>query len=201
MRTSPAAFALLLVMLCPLSACGPLLYYAEPIHGTVVDSETQQPLIGAVVVAQWVVGKGPRAEPHTYELSEALTDPDGRYTLPGWGPRLRPLNARFYYSAPRLIVFKNGFVPAFFDNRNGGDCMVHSSEWNGKPLQISPFHGGADDRAQQLLNLINVCRDRRDSHGQALPELYHELLKEMPHAGKERLVVIDEDAKMCIEGK
>lgn len=182
-----------------MSACAPAIYYARPTRGTVLDAETHQPIEGAVVVAQWKLIWGARGEERRFELAEATTDGSGGYALPGWGPRLRPLAARFDYLAPRLLVFKHGYQPGFFDNSNGDDRMVHFSEWDGKALPIKPFWGTVKERILQLdIKVLSEACHARD--GRSLPLLYDEILKETAEIGHEGEVSAI-SAKRCRGGR
>lgn len=88
------AWALTLVV--STSACGTLFHSAKEIHGQVVDAETGKPLEGAIIVVQWqpyfvravAHAPGHSGSIHTYE---ALTDKEGRYAIPAWGPKPVPV--------------------------------------------------------------------------------------------------------------
>ena len=67
----------------------PLFYSAKEINGAVVDGETGKPLEGVVVVAQWIYWCPGGGHYMRIKVIEAVTDKDGRYHIPAWGPRLR----------------------------------------------------------------------------------------------------------------
>src|SRR5262249_58133134 len=79
-------------------------YSAAPIHGTVVDAETQQPLAGVHVVAQWILNTGMFFHAERIQrlhILETVTDEKGEYQIPGWGPKPRPALSRLETADPR----------------------------------------------------------------------------------------------------
>ncbi|HXG17000.1 MAG TPA: hypothetical protein VNK50_12190, partial [Calidithermus sp.] len=64
----------------------PPFYSAKPIQAVVVEEGTRRPLAGVVVVAIWelstISGRG-----HVLQIDETVTDAQGRFSLPGFGPR------------------------------------------------------------------------------------------------------------------
>lgn len=143
-----------IAILCSACLLGPPVYMAEPIEGRVVDAETGQPIEGAVVVATWRtlrLGVDTHEGP-TLKVLETTTDADGRYRLPGWGPRPRvPLTQVNPYS-PRLTVFKSGYVPRSLsnDDETSGSSMARTSDWDGKTVKLEPFVGDVVEREFQL---------------------------------------------------
>src|SRR2546422_4340820 len=75
----------------PLSACHSLTFFysAEAIEGSVADAETGRPLEGVIAVAHWQLKGGFEGGTPIGELQilEAVTDPNGRYSFPAWGPK------------------------------------------------------------------------------------------------------------------
>jgi hypothetical protein len=177
------------VTLLPLQACAiPLTYSAKPIEGRVVDAETKAPIAGAVIVADWVLmvaGGGDRVR--SLQTIETVTDQDGHYAIPGWGPKLRPTGVELTDSDPKLIVFKSTYVPEFLYNKHEGSTSVRTSDWDGKTIALKPFIGPPNKRVDQLNLVVDSCLD----HTVPLTKLYHELAKERPlieQAGKGRFV-------------
>ena len=88
------------------------------IAGRVVE-ESGAPVQGAIVVARWNLlfyraalhGSGWYANGDALHIAEAVTDRDGRYTLPAWGPKARAA-ARLEPGAPVIAVFRSGFDPS-----------------------------------------------------------------------------------------
>ena len=113
---------------------------SRSISGTIVDAQTNAPLSGVVVTASWSV-TGWHSE-DVFKVAEAVTDTHGAYTLPGWGPSLRP--GKLGYDQPVVRFFKPGYVPLVIFNRRPyhpgleGDRkhMIKKTEWlpNGQKI-------------------------------------------------------------------
>lgn len=90
-------YLLVILMLFLAAGC-----YAT-ITGTIVDTETGQPIEGAVVLAEWTVTKGvglTYTDP--YKVIEAVTDKEGKVTISGvFNPLVNP---------PRVTIYKKGYV-------------------------------------------------------------------------------------------
>jgi hypothetical protein len=73
--------------------------------GTVVDSETNRPLDGAVVLVEWTITTGKaigfRAT-DSYKVVETVTDNDGRFAV---STVLNP-----FVDSPHLTIYKKGYV-------------------------------------------------------------------------------------------
>lgn len=94
-----------------LSACGAPFYIADPIEAWVVDAETNQPIEGANVVANWhlVVGSldGERHRGQL-EVKETVTDQAGRFHFEGF-TQANPMLYELRDEDPRIIIFKPGY--------------------------------------------------------------------------------------------
>lgn len=128
-------------------------YTAEPIEGRVIDKETGQPIEGVVVLAQWILQKpieGHKAE--HWVVIEAVTDSEGKYKIPGWGPKWRPWFRWLENADPVLDVFKPGYwtkgfynyYPGTFQTINPKSARVRKSAWNGKIIEMWPFKIGVE---------------------------------------------------------
>jgi hypothetical protein len=118
---------------------GSPIYLAKGVHGRVVDAETGRPLAGVVVVARWPKYGG-LLHPTTlgyFALQEAVSDADGRYAIPGWGPRLRGRGTP-ERDRPRLWFFKAGYVNFTPNNvfRGSPWDVVLRSDWDGKTVEL-----------------------------------------------------------------
>ena len=116
------------------------IYIAKGVEGRIVDADTGRPLPGVVVVGEWPK-EGGLFHPTTlgfFALQETVSDADGRYAIPGWGPRLRGRGTPQYYR-PGLRFFKAGYVNHRLNNVFPGSQwdVVLRSDWDGKtvPLQ------------------------------------------------------------------
>lgn len=89
-------------------------YSSDPVYAQVDDAETGKPLAGVVVVAYWSLYDGnPDGEGYrpcgAGNVEEALTGEDGRFRLPGWGPRKGGCGA-MYSGEPSVYFFKPGYL-------------------------------------------------------------------------------------------
>jgi hypothetical protein len=89
-------------------------------RGKVLDSDTKEPIEGAVVVAYWDEGRATLAGQSTRlkEVKETLTDKNGEWSING--PKGSPhdpnpifsfLTGIRYTRTPQFIVFKPGYCP------------------------------------------------------------------------------------------
>jgi hypothetical protein len=168
------------LILLGFNGCAPPVYFAKSIRGTVIDAETQQPIEGAVVVADWILLTNILgfAQHDTHlKVEEAVTDASGNYVIRCWGPRLRPPFKMLDYIDPNLTVFKSGFEPLVLDNIQAPwRWMVRSSQWDGETLKLEPFRGDQKERLMQLENIFGW-------HGSPTPAFHEEILREQPFIG------------------
>ena len=94
----------------------PPFYFAKDIRATVVDETSGHPVPDVVVVALWEL-RQVSARPRLH-VAETLTDAEGRFHVPGWGPKLRPPLAELGDRSPLLLLFKRGFVPLRLHNES-----------------------------------------------------------------------------------
>ena len=123
-----------------ISCAHPPFYSAKEISATIVDGETGRPLEGTVVVAQWIyfrVGLGDSGDvDYRLKILEAVTDKEGRFTIPGWGPRIRyPFHYLRHY-APQLSIFKSGFLYSRLFNNKVKNTYLRISDWDGKVIRL-----------------------------------------------------------------
>jgi hypothetical protein len=153
---------LAVVVLPFLCSCAPPIYFAKATHGTVVDADTKAPIEGAVVVAQWILAQGLAGFPghiRRLQVFEVVTDHQGRYLVPAWGPHLRPLFTWLDSHDPDILIFKHGYEPGYFSNLSYRNDFVRSSEWDGKALPLTPFRGTVTQRVDQLrLGVLGRCK-------------------------------------------
>jgi hypothetical protein len=116
-------FRVLLALLAiPLSSCGAPFYTAEPIQAWVVDAETNQPIEGAIVVANWQLVRGGLDGPRyqgQLEVKEVVTDKAGRFDLEGF-TKPNPTLAELRNEDPRILIFKAGYEYKIFSNNYPG---------------------------------------------------------------------------------
>jgi len=146
-----AVFLLLLVL--PLQGCATA-YSAKEIEAWVIDAETKQPLEGVNVVAHWVLSFGMEGGQQTdLMLMESVTDKDGRFYFPAWGPvsipASLPWEARMKNQDPAIIIFKPGYQWVGLSNEITGPYpdagpAMRTSRWNGKIIAMKKFEGSLD---------------------------------------------------------
>ena len=154
---------LLMTLLMPpvLVACGQeRTLSADPVDATLVDADTGKPLAGVPVVGYWELHGGSLTGDSlpcgAASVEEAVTDKDGKFHLPGWGPL--KASCGMTVSDPQLFVFKPGYMPRIEGNTPRAPYPVtHSvSDWNGKTIKMTKDPDpdvrkvGADSYASRL---------------------------------------------------
>lgn len=147
----------ILACLATLPACSaPLTYSANEIHGQIVDADTNQPIEDAIVVAQWVlfhIGPGHGGHKSRIHIHETITNKNGNYTIPAWGPKLRPPMTELHERDPQLSIFKSNYEPLGLSNTVVSSVRQDSlrvSEWNGKVVKLTRTRRGLEDQAFRL---------------------------------------------------
>jgi hypothetical protein len=163
--------ALMTLLAFPLVSCGSPLYIADPIEAWVVDAETNKPIEGAVVVANWQLVKGGLDGPRQLgqlEVKEAVTDKAGRFFFEGFR-KVNPTLGELRDADPRILIFKVGYEYKTVSNnypaagtRTPG--MQRTSPVNGKTVRLKgtgPLRMGAGDVFYPFLSidLENVMKD------------------------------------------
>lgn len=108
-----------LVCVAPTFASTASIYYSDgPWSGKVINTETKQPIEGAVVLAVWQKVYATPAGDNSYFLDavEVLTDRDGKFTIPKFKAfNIIPIIRRI--EGPDFTIFKPGYTsfpgPAF----------------------------------------------------------------------------------------
>ena len=150
----------------------PSSYSAKPIEGWVIDAESKKPLQDVIVVALWELEEnqfhGPRFVTNM-KVMETVTDSQGIYNFPGWGPIKRPGKASLRNDDPMLIYFKEGYRPKTATNWDGVSMSdnryeaVHDSKWNGKEIELQKYEGDIKEYAKLVdnvySNLFNLKED------------------------------------------
>ena len=140
-----------------LFACASHEYSATPIVATVVDAETKQPIVDALVIARWVaVGGGGMHSAHdvgSVEILETVTNSNGKFEFLGWGPKRYEGDGALMDEEPKILVFKRGYWPAIVANGQYSgpptkDFHTHktgpvrTSMWSGETIAMKPFKQG-----------------------------------------------------------
>jgi hypothetical protein len=140
----------------PLPSYG-LIYSAEAIEGWVISAETGKPIDGVIVVAHWRLKGGLEGGTPVNELKilEAVTDQNGRYSFPAWGPKfaLSGLFGSLLSESPQILMFKRGYKYLGLMNYTYRDSNASKSDWNKKTVKLEPFTGTIEQYAQHLSGL------------------------------------------------
>jgi len=93
-------FIFFLLLCFPLSACG-----SSSITITVLDSETKEPIEGAVAVVFWNQTKGVpgMTRTETVKIVEIVSNKDGKFAIPA-------VSVPIFADKPHLKVYKSGYV-------------------------------------------------------------------------------------------
>jgi hypothetical protein len=175
-RWTIVGLVILVLVLVGFSTCvwAPPVYWGEAIRGHVVDAETGEPLEGVVIVADWKLlagGYGHGGHLDSLVVQETLTDKNGEFAFPQWGPKLRP-SFTMLDKAPWLILFKSGFEHAALWNEQSSNGFVRRSDWDGHTVKLRRFVETAQKRLETLDLVLSLS--------QLQPLLLQELLKEEP---------------------
>lgn len=115
---------------------------ADPIDSQVVDADTGAPIEGAVVLAHWELHSGSLSGDSlpcgSANVEDTVTDKDGKFHIPGWGPTMPGCSGEMRQGNPHLYVFKPGYYSR--DVPNGyPDIMsiatTHNA-WRDTPLAL-----------------------------------------------------------------
>lgn len=164
MKREMTLFLLLgLLIAQPACTASPLFYSAEAIEARVVDAETKKPIEGVVVTANWQLYHstvGGRVSGSQLMVIEAVTDKDGRFHFPAWGPKLALWGYLDNYD-PQLLLFKPGYEHQRLTNKVSSKTSMASrrrSEWNGKTIEFKPFKGTGEEYVRHLSFLMGGLR-------------------------------------------
>mgnify|MGYP001302911465 CR=1 FL=1 len=141
----------------PLAGCATL-YRAEAIEGWVVDAESGKPLEGVILVAHWEVKGGleggvPIAE---LQILETVTDSNGRYYFPAWGPKLILPTGQLEGNSPGLLLFKSGYRSQRFPNFYWQTYGTSVFYYDKKTLKLERFKGTLAEYAHDLGSLSST---------------------------------------------
>ena len=128
-----------MLMLVLLTGCGGgHSYSADSVDATVIDDATGKPLAGVIVVAYWDIYRLTDL-PCPVEIEEAVTDKDGKFHIPAWGPR--NLDCAISDASPFLYTFKEGYKHQRLLNMMSTMNRIQNShsDWNGKTIRMVSF--------------------------------------------------------------
>jgi len=129
---------------CSMFGCSRDEYVGAPIEARVVDDKSGGGLEGVHVVAAWQVKggwEGGNIEGYL-EVRETVTDTNGMFRIPGWGPKANPWHGGFGETAPRIMLFKPGYEYRSVANKQPPTTRGKLvSDWDGKTIALSEFVG------------------------------------------------------------
>ena len=130
-------------LVVPLLAWPPV-YFGDAVSGRVVDTETGEPVEDVLVIAHWqmapFMSMDAGGDPVQIAVKETLTNSDGRFHFPAWGPRLHfpsLLRGVEGTQAPALWVYKWGYE---FEYRPTASQSYFAwrleSSWDGRTIEL-----------------------------------------------------------------
>jgi hypothetical protein len=168
-RQFALAASSLSLLLAGTSLTGCTVYSADPITATVVDADTGAPIEGVNVVAAWELQGGVNYGGIVgyVNLLETVTDHNGRFSFPAWGPRMAS-NGKIRLSAPVMLLFKQGYKYGVFayngrSTENAPEDL--KSDWNNRLIPLTKFVGTAQQYDDNLRNLETIFILDLDSNG------------------------------------
>ena len=192
-------YLMILISTLPLAACAmPLTYSAEPMQARVIDADTKQPLAGVIVTANWQLEKGtPGGNIQAGQLMvmEAVTDQDGKFAFPGWGPKT-VWKGFLVNEDPQLLLFKPSYEHQRLYNKYNSTRelrtrKVRRSDWDGKTLALKPFKGAQEEYADHLSFLHTSIRSimaDEDCEWKRIPRLSVAMHKQKAIFRKEKIL-------------
>jgi len=139
-----------------LAACSGATYSGPEWSARVVDTETGAPIEGAIVVVRWELERYSGRFAGWLFITEAVTDADGMFHLPAWGPVKAPsvsgMETRMSPNLPQLDIFKPGYMlvktsccsdSSYLNSywNYGSGPSIRESWANGKTFALEPFPG------------------------------------------------------------
>jgi hypothetical protein len=180
----------LALLLASLSACATS-YSAKPITAKVVDADTGEALEGVNVIAQWLM-QDPQAGrgQGNLELMEAVTDKNGEFHFPGWGPKAIPRDkfsgTRLTNQDPAIIFFKSGYHihavindshPSMRRDPHDMGPPVRDSQWDGQVIKMKKFKGELKEYGMQARSTLTGTY-YSDCEWKKMPRMIATLIKE-----------------------
>ena len=181
-----------------LTACATS-YSAKPMTAKVVDADTGEPLEGVNVVAHWMMEDPVAARGQgDLELMEAVTDRNGEFRFPGWGPKAIPSDTypgtRLTNQDPAIIFFKSGYRSFAVINDSHSSMLrdpsdmgpaIRDSQWDGKVIKLEKYKGDLKKYGSFLIGLPGA--DLRDCKWKRIPKMMVALNNEAERLRKQNI--------------
>jgi hypothetical protein len=200
-----------LVWTLTLPACAALVppYSAEAIEARVVDADTKQPLEGVIVTANWELRGGGLALGGStavgqIQVMEAVTDQNGRFFFPAWGP-IKQFKGELHDKDPQLLFFKSGYAYRILWNDYRGDPpamkVVHRSQWNGKTIEMKKFMGTPAEWLKVLERSIPPYEHREDARKSVMLKAILAEEDSIPDSTPRKRPFFDNIVRRLLEGR
>lgn len=114
-------------------------YSAKAIEAKIVEAESGKPLEGVIVALNWGLVDSNRLPVGQLTVAETITDRNGKFSFPAWGPKALPPNSSMDQKAPQLLLFKEGFQYRRLTNPTAADVgslLVLDVAWNSKTIEM-----------------------------------------------------------------
>jgi len=143
-----------LVVTQPACSGPPSHYSAEAIEARVIDADSKTPLEGVIVTANWQLLGGMEGSLPLSQLMvmEAITDRNGAFKFPAWGP-LKRSQGYLREDDPQLLLFRSGYEYRKLSNPVSSKINhdpLRRSDWNGKTIEMRKFKE-TDDQVHYLV--------------------------------------------------
>jgi hypothetical protein len=177
----PFGVVLLILLVLHVYVGGWPFHYGAPVHGRVIDEHTGQPMAGAVIVGEWYTSGFLGAYYRAY-ASEAISDVDGKFVLPGMPLRLRVPFHRYEIADPKLSLYKPGYAVTTADNRLAvrsyrySRAMKRVSFGDGRDLPLIPLADVAGE-AKALQRMEDIAMRSNILHPRRYPRLWSVILQ------------------------
>ena len=185
-RRASAALAIAAAAALPACAAAPAQADARAeISGRVIDAATGAPVAGAVVIATWWTELAPNpaaialglafgghgeAERRTAYMSEAITDRDGRFSIPAWSAARQWHAGNLTSYSPLIRFVARGYSPA----------AIPAGRWTtGLTDDLAPGLRGARQMALYRPGQTPKPNLGRNVSGLAVPSLEEERFNEL----------------------
>ena len=174
---------LIAVLLCGSCGKSDLEFSADPISARVVDADTGVALAGVNVVSAWEVKAGMGHILLGYiDVREDVTDGDGRFRFPGWGPKRNIFDRGSGVSdnSPLLVFFKRNYIGEVVGNGRpvgATQPLLHmTSDYDGRTIRLKKFDGPAADYAsngsnQSVKDQIHHLLGNNQCNWQSIPRI------------------------------
>ena len=122
----------------------PLVWYSPKIEAS-VSTPDGKPVAGAIVVVSWnIEGPWNGASLGQMSVAETVTDANGKFQIPAWGPRFN-YRGSIPIDEPTVRIFKSGFAPLTIQNYEDVPMQAASRiivfRLQNQNIVLTPFSG------------------------------------------------------------